>query len=639
MGDRSGGGGAGRLRDVWLSLVAVVSRYNGHDVRSRYFRTPGRDGLAWVVVLLFLAPATAAAQREVRWQIDPWGFPDEMSILVDVREGDEYTRDLDVNDFAVSVDEYVGDQGGLLRNAGVLVPGSSGVQLLLVVDRSRTYTGSFSRAKLVLTEVVSRLDPARDRIGIATTPAVDSGDDATLAVPFTNDGVALRRAIAGLRPRPSSDKATARVCHALDEALRFFPEEKTERFRAVIYVSAGVDRGEGRGACLQRSFEQGKVPLYLVTYEPDRRFRDDRSEHRLENRLEELAEKTGGRSVFRRESRDGDRRFIDALWRRARNQYLLKLAFPCFRPAPTIEHIATLKVEGRDAEAIRFRAASVLAPTPTIAKITPTSATRAELDDGQLELIIDGTGFCGTVSTVRAWVGARQIGLKSLTPFRLVATLNEGVERGNIKVVNRFGQSGSSASKFGVVEPGRGTEAGSALGFLVLMIVVIALASIVFLAIRSRRLRAAPAHLAPGAAVDTDSNEGAQTSRDEDLGASPAQIHAAATMKANPLRRAWLERAGGEIVDLSEGYNLIGCDEAAKISLDVEGVSREHARLELVSVHGVLWLEDLGSTNGTLWGRGGARGPGQKRIDGRVRVDDGDVIVIGGESMTVRCER
>jgi hypothetical protein len=581
------------------------------------------------VVLAAGRPAPAEAQREVRWQLEPAGFPGQVPVFVDVREQGRFVSDLDAPDFEVSIDEFVGVEGGRLVDSGNASPGA-GAQILLLVDISRTYTGAFARAQSVLNEIVSRLDPERDRIGLATSPATAPGRDAELAAPFTHDGAALRQAIADLAPLPARDKTTSRLCYALDDALRLFPEEKTGRFRAVVLVSAGIDRGEGRGDCVQTALARGKVPLYLVTYRPDRAFRDDRGESRLEERLEEIADRTGGESVFRRETEDADRRLVDSLWQRVRHLVRFDVEFPCFRPAPATDHAATLKVEGRDAEPLRFSAASVLAPIPVVASIAPTSTSRADVDDGQVDLTADGTGFCGSVATVHVWVGDRPASLKSVTPRRVVVTLAEGTPNGGVKVVNRFGESGSSTVKLGVVEPARGAEAGGALFVLLALLVAVTLAGVVVLALRRRKLRSSPPPAAPADSASAPEPTAPRTA---------AAQAAVATVKLTPLRRAWLERASGEVVPLSEGFNAIGRDPGAKIRLDVEGVSREHARLELVSAHGALWLEDLGSTNGTLWGRRGARGPGLKRIEGRVRVEDHDVLVVGGESMTLRCER
>ena len=62
--------------------------------------------------------------------------------------------------------------------------------------------------------------------------------------------------------------------------------------------------------------------------------------------------------------------------------------------------------------------------------------------------------------------------------------------------------------------------------------------------------------------------------------------------------RFTLEWAGGEVVTLREGENLIGREEGAVAWIESAGVSRRHARI--VISDGTAILEDLGSRNGTV---------------------------------------
>lgn len=79
-----------------------------------------------------------------------------------------------------------------------------------------------------------------------------------------------------------------------------------------------------------------------------------------------------------------------------------------------------------------------------------------------------------------------------------------------------------------------------------------------------------------------------------------------------------LEAADGEI-RLVEGENLIGRDPSAMIRVNIDGVSRRHAK---ISVEGSLvTLEDLGSKNGTY-----LRG---RRVQTPTRLTHGDEIRIG----------
>jgi len=62
--------------------------------------------------------------------------------------------------------------------------------------------------------------------------------------------------------------------------------------------------------------------------------------------------------------------------------------------------------------------------------------------------------------------------------------------------------------------------------------------------------------------------------------------------------RFTLEWAGGQVVTLREGENLIGREEGADAWIESAGVSRRHARIVLSD--GRASLEDLGSRNGTI---------------------------------------
>jgi DNA-binding winged helix-turn-helix (wHTH) protein len=61
-------------------------------------------------------------------------------------------------------------------------------------------------------------------------------------------------------------------------------------------------------------------------------------------------------------------------------------------------------------------------------------------------------------------------------------------------------------------------------------------------------------------------------------------------------RVAWEDR----VVPLCEGENLVGRDPAARVRIDVTGVSRRHARIVVRGARAT--IEDLGSKNGTFVG-------------------------------------
>lgn len=87
-------------------------------------------------------------------------------------------------------------------------------------------------------------------------------------------------------------------------------------------------------------------------------------------------------------------------------------------------------------------------------------------------------------------------------------------------------------------------------------------------------------------------------------------------------RLVWRDRE----VTLAEGENLLGRDRQAVVWIDSATVSRRHARI--VVTYGEAVIEDLGSRNGTS-----VRG---EKIQGPVRLADGDRIRLGAATMTFR---
>jgi pSer/pThr/pTyr-binding forkhead associated (FHA) protein len=66
---------------------------------------------------------------------------------------------------------------------------------------------------------------------------------------------------------------------------------------------------------------------------------------------------------------------------------------------------------------------------------------------------------------------------------------------------------------------------------------------------------------------------------------------------------------------------VIGRDTGADTSFDDPGVSRRHARI-VREPDGTFTIEDLGSTNGTY--------VNQELVDGRVHLERGDIVQVGG---------
>ena len=109
---------------------------------------------------------------------------------------------------------------------------------------------------------------------------------------------------------------------------------------------------------------------------------------------------------------------------------------------------------------------------------------------------------------------------------------------------------------------------------------------------------------------------------DPPLGAAPVAPDA---RDERVCRLVWRDRE----VTLAEGENLLGRDRQAVAWIDSATVSRRHARIVVTSGEAV--IEDLGSRNGTS--------VGGKKIQGPVRLADGDRLRLGAVTMTFRVFR
>jgi len=85
----------------------------------------------------------------------------------------------------------------------------------------------------------------------------------------------------------------------------------------------------------------------------------------------------------------------------------------------------------------------------------------------------------------------------------------------------------------------------------------------------------------------------------------------------------------GELLRLKEGENVIGRGEEAAVRIDVDGVSRRHARI--VAEDGRYTLEDLGSKNGTYLD--------ERRLAGPATLTDGDTFRLGRTMLTFHLSR
>ena len=93
--------------------------------------------------------------------------------------------------------------------------------------------------------------------------------------------------------------------------------------------------------------------------------------------------------------------------------------------------------------------------------------------------------------------------------------------------------------------------------------------------------------------------------------------------------------ADGSTVELKDGANVIGREPHCAIQLTVQGISREHAKIEVQQGTGMVLAEDLGSTNGTYWGPSGATEANLQKLEKRKLLASGDTIWIGGQKLSV----
>src|SRR5262249_23873989 len=97
-------------------------------------------------------------------------------------------------------------------------------------------------------------------------------------------------------------------------------------------------------------------------------------------------------------------------------------------------------------------------------------------------------------------------------------------------------------------------------------------------------------------------------------------------MRVPPEEDAWLEAADGRRHTI-KGSCSLGRSSANTIVLESPKVSRRHALIHLQNV-GELWLVDFGSGNGTFLNN--------RRIYHPIRLNDGDQIIIGDQTLTLR---
>jgi DNA-binding winged helix-turn-helix (wHTH) protein len=101
-----------------------------------------------------------------------------------------------------------------------------------------------------------------------------------------------------------------------------------------------------------------------------------------------------------------------------------------------------------------------------------------------------------------------------------------------------------------------------------------------------------------------------------------------APIPATPRQTACWVVSKDRTVRLADGENIVGRDPECLVWLDSDSVSRRHARIVVDSASRRLWLDDLGSKNGTR-----VRGT---RVRDRVELSDGDEILFGAVRVKLR---
>ncbi len=114
------------------------------------------------------------------------------------------------------------------------------------------------------------------------------------------------------------------------------------------------------------------------------------------------------------------------------------------------------------------------------------------------------------------------------------------------------------------------------------------------------------------------------------------QAAAAKTMAMSTIESAWAELVDGTRIDLVEGNNLIGRETTCKIQITTAGASREHCRIDYDKAHGLIWAEDLGSTNGSFYGKGGGSEKDAVKIEKKQLISSGDAIFVAGTKIVIR---
>ena len=107
-------------------------------------------------------------------------------------------------------------------------------------------------------------------------------------------------------------------------------------------------------------------------------------------------------------------------------------------------------------------------------------------------------------------------------------------------------------------------------------------------------------------------------------------------MAMSAIDSAWVELSDGTRIDLDEGGNIIGRETTCKIQITTGGASREHCRIDYDKTHGLIWAEDMGSTNGSFYGKGGGNENDAVKIEKKQLISSGDAVFVAGQKIVIR---
>ena len=128
--------------------------------------------MSWFVLatVLLMVPAAASAQRNVGWQLNPRGFPSDVSVFVDVEEGGAFRRDLPVG-MMIETPAAADACRAFVREVDFISIGTNDlVQYMLAVDRANERIASlYSPANPAVIRKVRDIIRTADRANISVS--------------------------------------------------------------------------------------------------------------------------------------------------------------------------------------------------------------------------------------------------------------------------------------------------------------------------------------------------------------------------------------------------------------------------------------------------------------------------------------